>query len=60
MELKLFLYIILSENYGRIKNIFHKEIYKKYINIYTFVYIDLTTERQQFYIVLRSKCVHFW
>ena len=47
MELKLFLYIILSDNYGRIKSIFEKKNYKKkHINIYAFVYIDLTTARQ--------------
>ena len=51
MELKLFLYIILSENYGRIKIIFSKK-YKKHINIYAFVYIYLTTAKQKFYIEL--------
>ena len=45
MELKPFLYIILSENYGRIKSIFLKIKYEIHINIYVFVYIDLTTAR---------------
>ena len=54
MELKLFLYIILSDNYGRIsdnygriKSIFENFFFtKEHINIYAFVYIDLTTARQ--------------
>ena len=63
MELKLFLFIILSENYDRIKSIFRKKKkIQKHINIYAFVYICSAQSRNRYnsgIVPAQSKNSHF-